>query len=336
MEEESKEEPKEGKRVLILDGDSIAYRCALAQEQRSIFVKTPKGKELSFKTRTELKDHLLTIGCPRDRLKEVVEKCVIEDIKENLPLDYALYAIKRHIETLQEKSKADEVKVYTVDYHNFRKELPLPRPYKGGRSLDKPKHLKHCQDYLRVKYSSMPAYGYEVDDLACIVAYEELEKGNTPVMPLYDKDQRSFENVLLMGHKAPYDVFRVQELGNLYKDKSSYKGEGLKWLAHQWIIGDGADNYFGTLLSKKTYGPAKSLKDLSKLDTPQEVLSYVQETFKTLYPTPFVYKDFRGEEVQGDWRQQMDLYYKCARMMRSREDKLDYRELFEKYGVKYE
>ena len=56
------------KKVLILDGDSIAYRCAAAGEQRSIEVThKPTGIKKSFKHRTEFKKSM------EERCKEITD-----------------------------------------------------------------------------------------------------------------------------------------------------------------------------------------------------------------------------------------------------------------------
>ena len=50
-------------RVLILDGDSIAYRCSAAGEERFIKVThQPTGKEKIFKHRTEFKQLMFERG----------------------------------------------------------------------------------------------------------------------------------------------------------------------------------------------------------------------------------------------------------------------------------
>lgn len=56
------------KTVLVLDGDSIAYRCSAAAERRVITVThEPTGKSKEFKHRTEFKKSMSEKG------KEITE-----------------------------------------------------------------------------------------------------------------------------------------------------------------------------------------------------------------------------------------------------------------------
>ena len=51
------------------------------------------------------------------------------------------------------------------------------------------------------------------------------------------------------------------------------------------------------------------------------------------YPDKFEYTCHKGERHEADWRSMMDLYFRCARMLRKKDDPLDYRLLLDDYGV---
>ena len=68
------------KKVIILDGDSVAYKCAAAAEQRSIDVlHKPTGKSKVFKHRTEFKKSMLERG------KEITADYEVTDVQESEP-----------------------------------------------------------------------------------------------------------------------------------------------------------------------------------------------------------------------------------------------------------
>ena len=110
------------KRVLILDGDSIAYKCSAAGEQRSIEVlHKPSGICKSFKHRTEFKEAMQARG------KEITEDYQITDKQDSEPLEYILSTCKRHIERIANLTNADDVVIFAGETWNFRNELPLPK-----------------------------------------------------------------------------------------------------------------------------------------------------------------------------------------------------------------
>lgn len=317
------------KKVLILDGDSIAYRCAAAGEQRSIEVThKPTGIKKSFKHRTEFKKSM------EERGKEITDDFVVEDKQEPEPIAYVLNTIKNHIDRIEREVQPSETIIFAGEQFNFRTELPLPKKYKGQRSALRPVHLKEAKSYLHNKYKAVEACGYEVDDACCIAAYDALRSGNQAVMFFYEKDQYQLDGVtLLYDEDMGFRYETVPKLGELRLEKSSVKGLGLKFLAYQWICSDPVDNYCAYDLSSVKFGPKSAYNVLNDCKNEQEVLSAVSNQFKKFYPEPFEYTDWTGKTQQGDWLKMMQLYYFCAKMMRSSNDKLDCLELFEQYGV---
>ena len=78
------------KKILILDGDSVAYRCASAAEERSIDVlHKPTGKSKVFKHRTEFKKFMLERG------KEITDDYEVHDKQESEPLEYVIVTGKQ-------------------------------------------------------------------------------------------------------------------------------------------------------------------------------------------------------------------------------------------------
>ena len=94
------------KRILILDGESIAYKCAAANEKRSILVThKPSGKQQEFKHRTEFK------AVMKQKNKEITADYEVEDVQTPAALEDCLRTIKQHITRIEEGLWADEVVV---------------------------------------------------------------------------------------------------------------------------------------------------------------------------------------------------------------------------------
>lgn len=317
------------KRILILDGDSIAYRCSAAGEQRFIkVIHSPTGKEKVFKHRTEFKQSMQEKG------KEITEDYVIEDCQEPEPIAYVLNTIKNHIERIADEVKPDKIEIFAGEQFNFRLDLPLPKKYKGQRqNTIRPVHLKEAKSYLQHKFGAKEAIGKEVDDVQTIAAYNALKAGHEPVMYFYEKDQFQMDGITLLFDNDEFDYVTVPSLGELRLEKNTVKGLGLKFLAYQWICSDPVDNYCAYDLSSVKFGPKSAYNVLNDCNSEKEVLEAVVMQFKKFYPDPFMYKDWRGLDCNGDWDTMMKLYYKACRMMRSEEDNLDPYELFVKHGV---
>lgn len=321
------------KKVLILDGDTVAYRCSAANEERSILVQhTPTGKEKVFKHRTEFKESM------QERGKEITDDYVINDVQTPQPIEYALSTVKNHINRLKEQIEADEVIIYAGEQFNFRLDLPLPKKYKGNRANNiRPVHLKECKEYLRKHCGAKEAIGYEVDDACCIAAYDNLKAGNLPIMYFYEKDQMSFNGItLLVEDDSGFKQEVIPSLGYLtLGNNNTVKGAGIKFLAYQWVCYDKVDNYCAYDLSDVKYGPSKAYNMLKGLQSEKEVLEAVAKQFQKFYPKEFKYTDWKGEEHEADYKTMLDLYFKCARMKRSKDDPLDFRELMKEYDAKY-
>jgi len=328
------------KRVLIIDGDSVAYRCAAACETRTISVlHKPTGLTKSFKHRTELKKSFLSKG------KEVTDDYIITDVQTPEPLEYCLSTIKNHIKKITEGVNADEVKVFCGEQFNFRLDLPLPTRYKSNRKDNiRPLHLKDAKLFLKNKYKAEEAVGYETDDLCCLTAYEELKQGNIPIFSSVDKDRLSHTGITMVEECETEDEFNgkqfstwvVPELGELTYEKSTVKGSGIKFLAYQWCCFDKVDGYCAYDLSSVKFG-AKSAYDLLKdLPTVKACLEAVIDQFKVFYPEPFTYTDWSGKVHENvTYKDMLELYFACCWMKRTKDDDSTPFALFKQYNVDY-
>lgn len=329
------------KRVLLIDGDQIAYTCAAMAEDRSISVThLPTGITKSFKTRTDFKDLM------KKKNKEITADYKVEDVQEPESVTFCLKVVKQKIAKLQRETEADEVEIFCGDKNNFRLQLPLPLSnkenntgqYKGNRENTlRPILLPDAKVYLQRTLGAKSVDSMEVDDMLSIRAYEELAKGNIPIIASFDKDTYQAQGIYIynFGLDKP-KLYLIPELGSLkFKAPNTVKGDGIKFLCWQWIVGDNTDNYCSYDLSEKRFGPKTGYNLLDPLTTEKECLEKVIEVFKNRYPKPFEYVAWNGDLIQSDWKHQLEMYFACAWMKRSKDDDSKPNKLFEKYAVEY-
>lgn len=330
------------KRVLLIDGDQIAYVCAAAAEERTILVKhKPTGIEKSFKTRTEFKEAM------QKRNKAITEDYEIEDKVEAESVSFCLKVIKQKIANLIRDTQADEHEIYAGDSNNFRLKLPLPKSnkegntgqYKGNRSNTvRPILLPDAKAYLHRVMRAQSVDGMEVDDMLSIRAYEELAKGNIPIIASFDKDTYQAQGCYIYYFKDKNaKVYHIPELGNLtFKAPSTVKGDGLKFLCYQLLVGDFVDGFCSYDCSTKRFGPKTAYNLLKDLASEKECLEMVLKVFKERYPEPFTYTAWDDSIIESSWKHQLEMYFACCWMKRSRDDPSSPWILFDKYNVEYE
>jgi len=319
------------KKILIVDADLIAYRHAAAAEKRSVIVKHLKTqKEKEFDTRTAFKEFLKLKGW---EFKE--EDYSFTDVQTPQDISIALATIKRLIVKLQEFTWCDSTELYLGSGETFRHKLPLPSPYKNNRAkLIRPVHLEDSRKYLTKHWGAELVKQIETDDIVTIRAYEELEKGNIPIIATVDKDAYQSQGVSILDWtKEEWTLDLIPDVGELRKEKTSVKGDGLKFLAFQTLAGDNADTYCGYELSQLKYGPTKAVNALKDAKTEQEIVKILFSEFKRLYPVEFTYTDCHGQVQDADWKTILDLYWKCAYMKRSRNDSSNIEDFLKLRGI---
>lgn len=320
-------------KVLIIDGDLIAYRFAAAGEQRSICAKHIKSKkERIFKHRTAFKEYLAEIG-----YEYKPEDYEIEDIQTVGDAALTMATIRKFIDKMVEFTWADRVEIYLGSGKTFRHELPLPSGYKNNREDNlRPLLLNDTREYMVNKFGAviLKDIKLEVDDWVTIRSYEELEKGNEPILVSNDKDAQQSQGIRVLNwQKEPWELKLIPTVGTLYKEKAVVKGDGLKFLAYQTLAGDTADTYCGYELSEIKYGPTKAMNALAEAQTEQEVLVVMIEEFKRLYPNPVTFTDTHGVEQEFTWKDLLKMYWVCAYMKRSQDDTSDFIAFAKSKGV---
>lgn len=321
-------------RLLIVDGDLLAYKHAAVAETRTIIAKHLKtNREKEFKTRTEMKKFL----ADKNFTFEPTDY-EITDHQHPIDVSFAIRTVDQSIKNMLEATWCDDAEIYIGGGKTFRHDLPLPSPYKDNRKdTIKPVHLTAVRNHLRRKWKAkvVENNGLEVDDVVTIRAYECLQNGQEAVLASVDKDSYQCQGVSLYNwtDEEP-KIELIPDVGHLRKVKITIKGDGLMFLAFQVIAGDAADTYQGYELSKVKYGPTKAMNALKDCTTEQDVLRVTISEFKRLYPEPFSYTDCHGVlHEEADWFDMLNLYWSCAWMKRSWDDNSSFMQFAMERGV---
>lgn len=322
------------KTVILIDGDVLAYRAAAIAEKREVEVlHKSSGKTKMFKTRTEFKEFL------KGKEKEYIpEEWEFRDIQTPEDPAIAYSVMTRQIERFKSELFADACEVFISGKNNFRDSLKLPKKYKGNRDeMIRPVHLRNCKKFLVDNYDAWISNGFESDDYLVIRGYHYLNLGWNPIMITVDKDANAYSGLSV--YDFTQDVPEIKLLpsfGSLWDTGKKITGNGFIFLCHQLLHGDPGDFYKPSELTSKKFGEKASYKLLKDCSTPKEALEVVVKTYKEWYPKDFTYESWDGDKIQGSWLQQLQLYYKCAKMKSSMEDNLDVEDLLKEYGVKYD
>lgn len=322
------------KRILIIDGDFLAHRAASIAETRTVeVIHLKSGRKKEFETRTAFKKFLIEKNIPYVESEyEFKDK---QYAKESYIVDKC---IKNTIQNLIDFTWTDSTEVHLgASGETFRNYLMLPSPYKNNRSsMIRPVHLAHAKELLKNKYKAKTYEGYESDDTISIRAYEELNKNNYPIIATIDKDAYQAQGIAILDwYKEPWNIKEIDSLGELYKDdKDKVRGNGLKFLCYQTLVGDVTDTYKPYELSKLTYGSARGFKALEKCETEKQCLEAVISEYKRLYPNPISYLAYNKKPVyNADWEFILQQYFKCAYMKRSWDDSSNFWTYAKQYGV---
>jgi hypothetical protein len=315
------------KRIACIDGDVVAYRCAAANERRSIkATHKTTGQVSEHPHRTGFKEHIRGLF--------EVDEFTIEDQQHPEDLKFAFHAMKTTIEGLCASCEADEYEIYMSGPTNFRDALPLPTKYKSSRTdTIRPVQLKECRDYLMKHHDAKTAIDQEADDDLAQRAYEGFKENTINIICTIDKDAYGVESYLYNWTKMNAPI-RVKGLGEIFlDDKKELRGQGRKWFYAQWAKGDSVDCFKPSELSGKKFGDTGCFKLLGECKTDKECVEAVYKQYKTWYPTPITYKAWDSTEHTKTVIEIMDMYAACAHMRRFDGDVFDTAKLLAKLGI---
>ena len=328
------------KTILLVDGDTLAFRSAAAAESRTVLVEhLPSGRQKIFKTRTAFKDHLKEKK-PNFVYKEEDHK--FTDIQTEEDISHALHSIKNTLNKMKKDTGADEVRIFVGGPDNFRLKLPFAEIYKGNREdLIRPVHLDACKEYLIQSMQAELTDGDEADDALIYVGYAYLARGYKVVLGSQDKDSWAYSGLHIHDFTAEDpETWLISDLGEIYLDTSKktekVKGSGFLWFCHQWMLGDSTDNMNPRSILGIKWGQKSSLKLLQDCKTKQEAFDVVIKQYKKWFKDSPEYTDFKGDIQKATPEFMLQLYFRGVRMKTTPSDALDLHAFIEKEGLKYE
>jgi hypothetical protein len=315
------------KTILIIDGDILSFRCAAANETRSIRV-THKvtGQQTEHAHRTAFREHI------RGSFEE--SEFDIEDVQTCEDLSHAYHAINTCIEAWMKKCEADSYEIYISGEGNFRDELPLPSRYKGTREGNiRPVQLKECREYLVKRHGAIPVDGMEADDRLAHRAYEGFKQGTKNIVISLDKDSYGVDSWLYNWTKMDKPE-RIKGFGEIELDEDKkLRGKGRKWFYAQWVMGDPVDAFKPSEIAKKKFGDVACCNLLKDCNDDKSAVQAVYNQYKKWYPQPVTYTAWDGTEHTKDVVEIMDMYAACAHMKRFDNDVFDTRKLLTKLEI---
>lgn len=331
-------------KLVVIDGDIISYRCAAANEKRTVLATHNETLEQSsHKTMTDFKAWLSSEG------GEVGDYTIVP-VQTAGPIKNALHSLKQSILSIAEKAKCDSYHIVVSGEDNFRLDLPLPTRYKSNReNSTRPLQLKECTNYLIEQHEAEVSEGQEADDVLVGYAYQGYKNGEYVVQASLDKDAKHGPGWLFdwTTMDEPELITGYGELTCILKDSGklsakgepvmtkTIKGKGRAFLWYQLVYGDVVDGYKPCELAKAKFGEVGAYELLKDATTDTEALTAIVRQYKKWYPSPVTYYDWNRQKHTKDWLQIMQLYADCCFMKRWESDRLDIPKLLTKLGVDY-
>lgn len=176
-------------------------------------------------------------------------------VKEEEPLELAIYRVDVLIQQIVEATDATSIRVFVKGKDNFR--YKLYPAYKAHRKdMVDPIYRQACHDHLLKAYEAEEAHGMEADDMLGIN-----QKPTGTVICSIDKDL-----LTIPGHH--YNFVKVDHTHVTQQD-------ALRTFYKQMMIGDIADNLIGV----QGLGPKKSEKLIDHLDDEQDLFDVVYDKY---------------------------------------------------------
>lgn len=250
-----------GKRLLLIDGDGLVYRCGFAVEKTKYLVTfegsltEPQMKEFpSHKEACDFMDDKDVLGY-NERLWSR---------KEIEPVEHALALIKTVLEKIKSRYPDADCQIYlTPPVGNFRDQIATVAKYKGNRdAAARPKHFKDLAAYLKDQHDAITAAGEEADDTISIVANRE---GHRSIIVSLDKDLDQIPGL-------HYNWVKEEEY-------TIGKKEGAINLYCQVLAGDTTDNIPGI----EGIGPQKARKMLEACSSIYDCWEVVRGAYRDKY-----------------------------------------------------
>jgi len=339
--------------ILTFDADSIAYKAAAANEERSITTRhIEKGVTEHWDNRTAFRKFLKDTDHTEDMY-------TITDVQEARHSSYGKSLVREMMKGHCTRLGIKQNEIYIGGTGNFRDSIPLPMTHIatvgtwagkskiGGKYKEnrddtiRPLQLKELRSYLINDLGAIVVNEQEVDDKQSMRSYEGHLSGQRIIAVTEDKDALQSSGWLFNPQKMTKPVY-IHGFGELHKEGKGIKGTGRKWLYFQVLYGDSVDNYHGCDLWKiandkagktVTFGEIAAYKILESSQNDKEALKALLDQYRLWYPEPVTYMDHTGLLHTKDAVEIMQMYFDCAHMRRWEGDRILVAELLDKLGV---
>ena len=319
-------------KVLIVDGDIIAFKVSSVCEFKYLFKHKENGDTFKAKSKKEFKNFLEE----EDGELGTIEDYDCEFRQEAEPFSYCAKTLKDALENIMEATECNKLEIYIGGSNNFRSFLPLYPQYKTNRSNQpRPLLLTQAKEYLINVKGAFKIKGSEADDVVQMRVKQLYEQGIKSVVYSNDKDLLQNITYNLSNYNPDSGVISEYPKGvsGLTMKGSSLKGCGVKWLLAQTMLGDDTDGYSPKKFFKKKYADKSYYNDFNEIVDHKEFVEKWILKWKDLVGDKIFVSDYEGFETEHDWLSLAELYYSCAKMVDG--DFPTLKDLFKYYGVDY-
>ena len=132
-----------------------------------------------------------------------------------------------------------------------------------------------------------------------------------------DKDYLGTDVLLFNPNKYDQGVIDCGGYGGLWLDnKGAVTGKGRAFLYYQTLSQDDSDNYAANSASDVKWGSKSAYKALKDCTDDKEALQAIADSYQLLYPETKLFKGWRGDEFEIDWKYVFNENWDMARMLR--------------------
>ena len=313
-------------KVLIVDGDIIAFRCSSVCETKYEYTNL-EGDVYNVKSKGAFKEY-----CLENNLEYESFNSEPKQVADHI--SYCIKTLNDSIKKVMEFVGATHYEIYIGGSDNFRLKVPTPIEYKSSRGdTARPLLLTQVKEYLIKHKGAKRITGSEADDLVNYRMRILNKQGIRCIAYSIDKD--IYQNVdydLMVYDPSKEDIIVSKKgVGELWETKYGVKGSGLKWLITQLLLGDPVDSYSPKPFFNKRYGDKSLFKDFNDCATEVQVIEKFVEVAKRLVPDSVTYTSFNGQLMELNRKELFEMYYLLPKMCDGWCETLE--ELFSFYGL---
>ena len=251
--------------IALIDGDTVAYRCAAATERVWYEVD---GEWYRYKREAIQAAEIASL--PESAISS---STITED------LGNTLHTVDLMLRSVMEETDATDMEVYLTGKGNYRYELATTQEYKGNRTKAPPSNLASVREYLQETFPTFVVDGCEADDALGVRQMQEEES----CICTTDKDLDMIPGWHYNLHRK--ELYNVSEWDAIY------------FFYKQLLTGDSVDNIPGL----RGVGPVGADKILAGATTEEELYARVQEKYEFVVGPKYI--DYLEEQASLLWIQ---------------------------------